>query len=448
MSTKEYGQYGVFTSWLEIITILITLRMPFGVFNQGLVKYSEDRKRYASSMQGLSLVLCMSWTGIYLLFQRFFNSLLGFTTVQMLAMMVMIWSSTAFQFWAAEQRVEYRYRALVVATAAISTLKIMLEILCVLHSLDKVTARILGLALAELVGYSGLFYVQMRRGKQFYSKQYWKRAMILNIPLIPHYLSQTVLNSADRIMIREMVGKSEAGIYSLGYSVSKVMTLFNQALTQTISPWIYQRLKSNRVSDIREVVYPALIGVAGLNLILIAFAPEIVSIFAPDTYQRAIWVVPPVAMSVLFIFSYGIFSTFEFYFEKTYFLMIASVSGAALNIALNYIFIPQYGFYVAGYTTLACYIVYAVGHYCFLRIISKNYLEGIEVFRTSDLLSIAIIFLLSGTILLLSYYNLYLRYSLIAVIMFFLIWKKDSLLKYIDTLIILRKAKVSNGKEK
>ena len=177
LSTGDYGQYGVFNSWLDIVSIFVTLRLYYGVFVQGLVKYGDDKDRYASSLQGLGLVLSLGWTAIYLCFREFWNSLLGLTTTQMLAMLTMIWATGAFRFWAAEQRNEYKYRALVVITIIVSLLKPVLGVFLVIHSEDKVTARILGLAIAELAGYSGLFFVHMYRGKQFYSAKYWKHVL-------------------------------------------------------------------------------------------------------------------------------------------------------------------------------------------------------------------------------------------------------------------------------
>lgn len=46
------------------------------------------------------------------------------------------------------------------------------------------------------------------------------------------------------------------------------------------------------------------------------------------------------------------------------------------NVVLNFIFIHIFGYVAAGYTTLACYILYSVGHY----VVSKRILvaEGIE----------------------------------------------------------------------
>ena len=48
LSTSEYGQYNVFNSWLQITTIIVSLNISAGVFHQGLVKFEDDSKRFAS----------------------------------------------------------------------------------------------------------------------------------------------------------------------------------------------------------------------------------------------------------------------------------------------------------------------------------------------------------------------------------------------------------------
>lgn len=68
-------------------------------------------------------------------------------------------------------------------------------------------------------------------------------------------------------------------------------------------------------------------------MLLIAFAPEAVRIFAPKSYYEAIYCIPPVAMGVLFLYSYDLFAKFVFYYERTIMIMLASIWGAILNIA-------------------------------------------------------------------------------------------------------------------
>lgn len=398
---------------MGIISIFVTLNLCYGVYAQGLVKFDQEKNIYTSSLQGLTLVLVFAWTIIYIVCHDFWDMLFNLSTVQMLAMLVMIWTTAVFNFWAAEQRVLFRYKALVALTVGVSLAKPIVGIILVILAEDKVTARILGLVLVELIGYAALFFIQMHRGKKFFSRKFWKYALGFNIPLIPHYLSQSVLNSADRIMIKNMIGAGEAGIYSLAYSISLIMTLFNTALMNTISPWIYQKIKAKRIKEISSAAYATLIAIAGVNLLLIVLAPEAVRVFAPASYGEAIYVIPPVAMSVFFMYGYDLFAKFAFYYEKTRFIMAASMAGAVLNIVLNQIFISEYGYRAAGYTTLACYMIYCVCHYLFMNKVCDRFCDGIRPYDIKIISGITILFLGTGFILMLTYDHIYIRYGIV-----------------------------------
>ena len=415
LNTEEYGQFGVFNSWHGIVTILVSLNLYAGVYTQGLIKFDKDRNVFSSSLQGLTTSLIIVWTIIYMVFRSYWNSILSLTTVQMLAMLVLIWTTASFGFWAAEQRVTYSYKTLVVVTLVVSLAKPVLGIILVLNSQDKVTARILGLMIVELIGYSWMNIIQMYRGKKFFSKKYWLYALGFNLPLVPHYLSQVVLSGADRIMIKSLIGSSEAGIYNLAYSVSLIMTLFNTALMQTISPWMYKKIKDKKEREIAPIAYSTLLLIAAVNLLLILLAPEAISIFAPKSYHDAIWVIPPVAMSVFFMYCYDLFAKFAFYYERTKFIMIASVAGAGLNILLNSIFIKQFGYVAAGYTTLVCYIIYSLVHYWFMKIVCNQCCDGRYPYKTYRILMIAVPFVIAGMLLLCTYKYSLLRHGLIAV---------------------------------
>ena len=439
LTTAEYGQYNVFNSWLGIITIFVSLSLAGGVYIQGLVKFEKDRDVFASSIQGLTFTLVVFWTIIYLIFRNFWNQLYGLTTVQMLAMFIMIWTTSVFSLWSNDQRVDYKYRALVIITLLVSIAKPALGIILVINSNDKVTARILGLLLVEIIGYSWLSIVSFKRGKKYFSAKYWKYAICFNLPLIPHYLSQIVLNSSDRIMISNIVGNSEAGIYSLAYSLSLIMTLFNTALTQTLSPWIYKKIKGKQIEDIASVAYLSLVLVAAVNLCLILLAPEAVAIFAPKSYYDAIWIIPPVALSVYFMYSYDLFAKFAFYYEKTKLIMFASVVGAVLNIILNYIFIKLFGYVAAGYTTLACYVIYSVAHYILMNNICKKYCDGIRPYEIKKILAITIPFVVIGFALLFTYKYPVIRYGSIAVVAIIAVIKRRDLIALSRKLIGLKK---------
>lgn len=415
LNTAEYGQYNIFNSWFGIFTVVVSLNLSAGVYARGLVKFSDDRKAFISSMQGLSLTLAIFWTVIYFVAHTFWNKVFSMTTFQMLCMLVLIISANIFSFWAMSQRVDFKYRSLVIVTLLMSLTKPVLGIIFVKSATDKVTARIFGLIVVEAFVGIILFTLQAVRGKKFFRAFYWKHALKFNIPLVPHYLSTTVLNSADRIMIGKMVNEASAGIYGLAYSISQIMTLFNTALFQTIEPWLYKRINDKKIKDVSKVAYPAFIVISAVNLLLIAFAPEAVKIFAPPEYYDAIWVIPPVAMSVYFMFSYTFFAVFEFYYEKTKLIAAATSAGAILNIVLNYIFIRIFGYYAAGYTTLVCYMVYAAFHMYFMRKICREQLNNEQPYSLRIYGGITAAFLLLGFIFMGSYNYVVVRYSMLGI---------------------------------
>lgn len=441
LTTSEYGQYSVFSSWMAIITPIVSLNLFSGVYSQGVVKFESDRKRFSSSLQGLTLTMIVIWTVIYMICPDFWNNIFSLSTMEMLAMLILIWLSAVYSFWSMNQRIDFKYKGLVFVTLLASILQPVISIVFILHSENKVLARIFGMIVVQLFLYSWMFLSMMMSGKEFFSKKYWMYALKFNIPLLPHYLSMNILSSSDRIMIGKMCDTSSVGIYNLAYSVSLIMTIFNTALLQTIEPWIYRKLKDKRGYDIERVAYPSFIIIAAVNILLIMFAPEVITIFAPKQYKEAIWVIPSVTLSVFFTFLYTFFATFEFYYEKTNYIAGATVGGAMLNIVLNYIFIKRFGFIAAGYTTLFSYILFAVLHYYFMRKICKQYLNNIKPYNLKLIIGISIGSLGAGFLIMITYTNIILRYMLIIITFLILFVKRKKLIEIAKMLLDIRKEK-------
>lgn len=434
MTDAEYGRFSVYNSWLGIFQIVVALNLAAGVYTRGLVKNEEDQDRFSSSMLGLSTTCILIWTAIYVLFHNVINDWLGLNTVLMAAMLVEIWAHTAYQFWSNRERVNYRYKKLVVLTLAYVILRPLLGVLCVLQVdvQHQVEARVLTTVLVNLSLFTVLYIVISRKGKQFFHKQYWLYALKFNIPLIPHYLSQVVLNQSDRLMINEICGPTETAYYSVAYTMAMVLQILNNSVSSTMNPWIYKSIKSNETHKIGKVSYGVLAVIALLNLAVIMAAPELLGILAPSSYMVAVWVIPPVTASVYFSFLYNLFATFEYYYEKTHYVTVASIVGAALNILLNAIFIPRYGFVAAGYTTLVCYMLYAFAHYIFMKKVLKEHMGGSAIYNAKIILALGAALLIGAALIMLLYNWPVIRYGLLGVLVIAAIWKRKSLMNMVQ----------------
>lgn len=436
MTESEYGRYTVYNSWYSILTIVITLNLAAGVYTRGLIKFEKDQDAFSSSMLGLSTTVIIIFSLIYGVFHNFFNDLFGISSFLMILMLLEVWSNEAYLFWSNRERVAYKYKKIVALTFAFAILRPLMGIIGVLNVKEnlQVEARVSATVLVNLVLFVGLFIAILKKGKKVIDFKYWKYALKFNIPLLPHYLSQIILSQSDKLMINHYCGTEEAAFYGVAYSLAMIMLVFNNSVSATMNPWIYRSIKNKQHEKIANVSYPIICIIAILNLFVLALAPELLSILAPSTYNSALWVIPPLILNVYFMFLYNLFATFEYYFEKTAFIMIASVLAAAANIVLNMIFIPKYGFVAAGYTSLACYIIYAAAHYLFMRYVCKKYIGDKPIYNLAIIIIIALVFMIMATTMVLLFNYPIVRFSLLLIgaIVLFLI--KDKIISIFSKL--------------
>lgn len=428
LSTEEYGVYSVYQSWYSVVLIFTTLNLYAGVYNNGLTKWPQQRRKYTSALQGLSTTITVIWFIIYLLGMEFWNKLFGLSSLFILAMFIQVLFIPAFNFWAAEQRYDYKYKKLVVISLMIGISSPLLGIIAVISSSYKAEARVLSFVFIQVcVGL--VFYIyNYRKGKCFYNKSYWKFALVFNLPLIPHYLAQTVLGQADRIMIDKFVGKEEAAIYSVAYTISMMFTIVTNAINTTFIPYTYKAIKDKKYKDLKNNASFLVLLVGSTCIVAMAFGPEIIKIFAAPEYYEARWIIPPVAEALLFMFIFPLFCNIEFYFEKTRFIMIASGVAAITNIILNMIMIPKFGYIAAAYTTLACYIFLSVAHYVTYRKICKTEGLFVHLYNIKFIVGLGIVSIVVMIFMTMLYDVLVIRYGIIFIICLVVFIKRETVI--------------------
>ena len=105
---------------------------------------------------------------------------------------------------------------------------------------------------------------------------------------------------------------------------------------------------------------------------------------------------------------------------------IASVIAATVNLILNSVFIPIYGYIAAAYTTAICYFILMVVHYLFMKSIDKREIYDIR----KMFFIVSIICVLSMFITYLYSYTL-IRISLIGIILLIILINGTKILSVI-----------------
>lgn len=367
LSTADYGQYTVFLSWVDIIEIFATMRMYSNGYVAGLVKNSEDQERYTCSVQFISLVTTVACFGIFCLFSNQVSSLLQMEPVFINYMFFSFFATSSIGIWSSRQRVRNKYKLMVLVTLLYSVLAPIASIAGAYISEDKLETVIEVRVLTQFIISVPFFLMNLLGKNKVIVWKYCKGALTYNIPLVPYYLSMVLLNSSDRIMIKNIVGETEAGIYGVAYSLSMAISVFMGALNLSLQPWIFTKFKNKTPGDAGKVMGVAVCFIAGLNLCVLITSPELITIVASVKYAEAVWLMPPIICSLLVMFIYQQILNIHFYFGENKIIVIASMVAAGLNLILNYIFIHLFGYIAAGYTTLVSYTVIMVMYYISMK---------------------------------------------------------------------------------
>ena len=250
-------------------------------------------------------------------------------------------------------------------TILVSTLCPILAFILIKNMDEKGVARIIGFAAINIFFGLLIFVYNLIKGKKLFSKEYWGFALKFNLPLLAYYFSQVIFNQSDRIMIQKLCddGLSKAAVYGVGYTIALILTFVLTAINNAYIPWLYGKIRDKDIYKNRSMSIIITIIMCTLIGGVIWITPELVKLMAGKAYIEAIWVIPPVSISLILLLFTQFSTNIEFYYAEKYKLIIASIGAAALNIGLNFWLIPIYGYLVAGYTTLASYVVFAVGNY-------------------------------------------------------------------------------------
>ena len=358
----------------------------------------------------------------------------GFSFKLLLLMCIHILMFPSFQYWAQKQRFLFEYKNLVVLTLLNSFLSLLLGVAFVLISEEKSLALISVTVGVQAIINLFIFVSLSRKGRCFYRKEFWIWSFVSALPLIPHYLSEILLGHADRIMINQMCGPSQAGIYNIVYQLSMIMTIVRTGINGSFIPWLFVSMKAGRYDAIRRNTSAITVMMAAMTFLLILIGPEILWLAAPSSYYEAIIDMPAIMIGCYFIFIYVLFLNIEIYFEQNQYVAIASCIAAVLSIVANVVFIPIFGYLSCGYTTMLSYVLMAVLHYFFFRRICAGNPDVKNVLNIGALFVISLALSILGISALLLYENHFVRWVIIISLFFFFFLKRDQSQKILKEL--------------
>ncbi len=176
----------------------------------------------------------------------------------------------------------------------------------------------------------------------------------LGLPLVAHGVSALIIEKSDIYFVNAYLGANKLGVYVAGYQVGMAVMLLQAAMSDTLQPYYFKKLKNPTIASNITLVR---IGYA--FIVILVLAALFVSLVSPYFFQfiRSEYVqsstyVPIIASSYVFLGMYKIFSMPLFFQKRNRLISTITIISAITNLGLNYVLIEQLGLLGVAWATL------------------------------------------------------------------------------------------------
>jgi len=218
--------------------------------------------------------------------------------------------------------------------------------LAIAFTLAAVATTILQIALSLRVGRISLVG----------SRRHWRPLARVGLPLATAGLLVLAYARIDQILVLELVGTREAGLYGAVYRILEQAHFLPLTVSMTLLPLVSAAHPSDpaRVRELLQTTadYLAIVSLPVFGVALAAAGPLIELLFG-DAFADAAPALPVLmAAFVLICFGYLSGNMIVVLGLQRRFAVYALI-GLVFNVALNLALLPRYGFLAAAWTTLA-----------------------------------------------------------------------------------------------
>ena len=349
-------------SYVVALVALLGFLSYLGLDSTVTRRLAEDPQDTACIM-GTAFVLRMmgSLAGLVI------ASLWAFTQVQdstTAAMIVVIAAGMLFQpaavvdfFFQSQLKSRYPAIARTVASLLVSAINVVLVL---------AEASLLAFAIAnalQQVFVAVAFLVTYRLKRADARTWHWqgaeaRRLFKMSWPLFLSSATGLIFLKIDQVMLGEMVGEAEVGVYAVAARLSEVWFFIPAALTATFLPVLVRsRKESHAVYERRlQIMYDAMVwfGIALASVITVIARPAVDLLYGEEyaaagaMLQVSIWISP-------LMFAGGVLARWAVMEGQQMSALIRNSLAAGANIGLNLVLIPRYGGLGAAWATLLSY---------------------------------------------------------------------------------------------
>lgn len=205
-----------------------------------------------------------------------------------------------------------------------------------------------------------------------FDKKLFKDMFYFGLPTVPASFSQIVLQLSDRPILKYLKGSAEAGMYGINYRLGIPMMMFVSVFEFAWKPFYLSHFEDEDAKKLFARIFTYFTLICAIVFLLTSLfisdavkMPFVGGRFIKPDYWSGMFIIPVVLIAYYFNGAFNNFAAGLQITKNTKYFPIAVTAAAAVNIGLNFLLIPTYGYQAAAWTTLIAYIVSAVILYYF-----------------------------------------------------------------------------------
>jgi O-antigen/teichoic acid export membrane protein len=219
------------------------------------------------------------------------------------------------------------------------------------------------------------------------------------LPLVPSTVFWWITGVSDRYLVAAMASAEENGLYAAAYKIptllTYVVTIFNDAWKLSA---VSESEDKEKCADFYSQIYRYYIAIMFVGGGAIALFSQLFSrILFAESYYSAWIFIPVLSAATVFTALDTFLGSVYFTVKRTSMSLWTSLIGAVVNIALNRLWIPQWGAMGASVATFISYfLVYVIRAATMGRFMKFKMYHGKLMFNTVLVLAISAVMTLYG----------------------------------------------------
>ncbi len=434
LTKAEYGTYSNLLTWYSVVSIISSLSLSSSLV-RARFDYKNDLNAFVKTNLLLGSFASFICSVIIILNKNFFGELFVLENKYLYIICLNTLTAPAYDIFLTVQRFKYKYKMVASISVAVPIANIFISLFLIHIWEDNLFARVVGTYLPTFI-VSLIIYIYFLKQPGKIESEYCKYALVISVPYIFHLLSGTILNSSDKSVITRMAGPEDNALYSLAANIGMIVSVVWSSMNNAFSPWLGEQLNAKAYGVIKKYSYGYIMlftaGVYGLMLL----APEALLLLGGESYYEARYCVPPIMVGYFFLFIYSMYGNVEQFEKKTIPMAVATCIAAAINVVTNVVFIKQFGYIAASYTTLGCYLILFIFHLVLVMRMGLSIIYDTRFIFLISVITCAVMVLCSSVL----YNNNTLRLICVGIYIIaggFVVWQKK------DTIVgIVRKQSV------